>query len=104
MPSLYEADYPAQAMIAEVGDSPALEMRADALGRVRCGSVTLTPRRMGPGRRQRRHSRHQAVAQPNTTFAIVREGCTIRTTLMRPNESLISELRSRVLSICSCSR
>ena len=45
---LYESDIPLkQLMKLKVGDTLPLEMRADALVSVRCGSVTLTEGRMG---------------------------------------------------------
>jgi flagellar motor switch protein FliM len=45
---LYESDIPLkQLMTLKVGDTLPLEMRADALVSVRCGSVTLTEGRMG---------------------------------------------------------
>src|ERR1700761_6575799 len=45
---LYEADIPLkQLMKLKVGDTLPLDMRADALVSVRCGSVTLTEGRMG---------------------------------------------------------
>jgi flagellar motor switch protein FliM len=45
---LYESDVPLkQLMKLKVGDTLPLEMRADALVSVRCGSVTLTEGRMG---------------------------------------------------------
>jgi flagellar motor switch protein FliM len=45
---LYEADIPLkQLMRLKVGDTLPLDMRADALVAVRCGSVTLTEGRMG---------------------------------------------------------
>ena len=45
---LYEADIPLKRlMMLKVGDTLPLEMRADALVSVRCGSVTLTEGRMG---------------------------------------------------------
>ena len=45
---LYEADIPLkQLMKLKVGDTLPLDMRADALVAVRCGSVTLTEGRMG---------------------------------------------------------
>jgi flagellar motor switch protein FliM len=45
---LYEADIPLkQLMKLKIGDTLPLEMRADALVAVRCGSVTLTEGRMG---------------------------------------------------------
>jgi len=45
---LYEADIPLkQLMTLKVGDTLPLEMKADALVTVRCGSVTLTEGRMG---------------------------------------------------------
>ncbi len=45
---LYESDIPLkQLMQLKVGDTLPLEMRADALVSVRCGSVTLTEGRMG---------------------------------------------------------
>src|ERR1700740_3035665 len=45
---LYEADIPLkQLMQLKVGDTLPLDMRADALVAVRCGSVTLTEGRMG---------------------------------------------------------
>jgi flagellar motor switch protein FliM len=45
---LYESDIPLkQLMQLKIGDTLPLEMRADALVSVRCGSVTLTEGRMG---------------------------------------------------------
>jgi flagellar motor switch protein FliM len=45
---LYESDVPLkQLMKLKVGDTLPLEMPADALVSVRCGSVTLTEGRMG---------------------------------------------------------
>src|SRR5258705_6849756 len=45
---LYEADIPLKELMKlKVGDTLPLEMRADALVAVRCGSVTLTEGRMG---------------------------------------------------------
>src|ERR1700749_1864335 len=45
---LYEADIPLKELMKlKVGDTLPLEMRADALVSVRCGSVTLTEGRMG---------------------------------------------------------
>src|SRR5438045_9646503 len=45
---LYEAEIPLkQLMMLKVGDTLPLEMRADALVALRCGSVTLTEGRVG---------------------------------------------------------
>jgi flagellar motor switch protein FliM len=68
---LYEADMPLkQLMRLKVGDTLPLNLRADALVAVRCGSVTLTEGRMG------RVGEHVAIRvtkplrKPNTTLAM----------------------------------
>jgi len=72
---LYEADIPLkQLMKLKVGDTLPLEMRADALVAVRCGSVVLTEGTDGPGRRPCRHPCHQAASQAQYHLCDVRKG------------------------------
>jgi len=76
MPSSTKADIPLkQLMKLKVGDKTLpLEMRADALVAVRCGSVVLTEGADGPGRRPRRYPCHQAAAQAQYHLCHVRKG------------------------------
>src|SRR6202142_2795520 len=68
---LYEADIPLkQLMKLKVGDTLPLEMSADALVAVRCGSVTLTEGRMGRGGDRVAIRVTKQLRRPNTTFAM----------------------------------
>ena len=68
---LYEADIPLkQLMKLKVGDTLPLEMRADALVAVRCGSVTLTEGRMGRVGDRVAIRVTKPLRKPNTTFAM----------------------------------
>jgi flagellar motor switch protein FliM len=68
---LYEADIPLkQLMKLKVGDTLPLEMRADALVAVRCGSVTLTEGRMGRVGDRVAIRVTKQLRKPNTTFAM----------------------------------
>src|SRR6201996_6881359 len=68
---LYEADIPLkQLMTLEIGDTLPLEMRADALVSVRCGSVTLTEGRMGRVGDRVAIRVTKQLRKPNTTFAM----------------------------------
>src|SRR6202045_3878139 len=68
---LYEADIPLkQLMLLKVGDTLPLEMRADALVAVRCGSVTLTEGRMGRVGDRVAIRVTKQLRKPNTTFAM----------------------------------
>src|SRR6202171_2711969 len=69
---LYEAEIPLkQLMKLKIGDTLPLEMRADALVAVRCGSVTLTEGRMGRvGDRVAIRVTKQR-RKPNTTLAML---------------------------------
>src|SRR4249920_1457702 len=68
---LYEADIPLkQLMRLKVGDTLPLEMRADALVAVRCGSVTLTEGRMGRVGDRVAIRVTKPLRKPNTTFAM----------------------------------
>ena len=68
---LYEADIPLkQLMKLKVGDTLPLEMRADALVSVRCGSVILTEGRMGRVGDRVAIRVTKQLRKPNTTFAM----------------------------------
>jgi flagellar motor switch protein FliM len=68
---LYEADIPLkQLMQLKVGDTLPLDMRADALVAVRCGSVTLTEGRMGRVGDRVAIRVTKQLRKPNTTFAM----------------------------------
>src|SRR5690242_13087811 len=68
---LYESDIPLkQLMKLKVGDTLPLEMRADALVSVRCGSVTLTEGRMGRVGDRVAIRVTKPLRKPNTTFAM----------------------------------
>ena len=68
---LYEAEIPLkQLMQLKVGDTLPLEMRADALVAVRCGSVTLTEGRMGRVGDRVAIRVTKPLRKPNTTFAM----------------------------------
>src|SRR2546429_9654958 len=68
---LYEAEIPLkQLMMLKVGDTLPLEMRADALVAVRCGSVTLTEGRMGRVGDRVAIRVSKQLRKPNTTFAM----------------------------------
>src|SRR5215213_5188459 len=68
---LYEARLPLkQLMMLKVGDTLPLEMRADALVAVRCGSVTLTEGRMGRVGDRVAVRVTKQLRKPNTTFAM----------------------------------
>src|ERR1700755_2394953 len=68
---LYEAEIPLkQLMKLKVGDTLPLEMRADALVAVRCGSVTLTEGRMGRVGDRVAIRVTKQLRKPNTTFAM----------------------------------
>jgi len=68
---LYEADIPLkQLMKLKVGDTLPLEMRADALVEVRCGSVILTEGRMGRVGDRVAIRVTKQLRKPNTTFAM----------------------------------
>jgi len=68
---LYEAEIPLkQLMKLQVGDTLPLEMRADALVAVRCGSVTLTEGRMGRVGDRVAIRVTKQLRKPNTTFAM----------------------------------
>jgi flagellar motor switch protein FliM len=68
---LYEAEVPLkQLMKLKVGDTLPLEMRADALVSVRCGSVILTEGRMGRVGDRVAIRVTKQLRKPNTTFAM----------------------------------
>src|SRR5438874_725711 len=68
---LYEAEIPLkQLMMLKVGDTLPLEVRADALVAVRCGSVTLTEGRMGRVGDRVAIRVSKQLRKPNTTFAM----------------------------------
>src|SRR6476646_6732048 len=68
---LYEADIPLKELMKlKVGDTLPLEMRADALVAVRCGSVTLTEGRMGRVGDRVAIRVTKQLRKPNTTFAM----------------------------------
>jgi flagellar motor switch protein FliM len=68
---LYEADIPLKELMKlKVGDTLPLEMRADALVSVRCGSVTLTEGRMGRVGDRVAIRVTKQLRKPNTTFAM----------------------------------
>src|SRR5216683_1567086 len=68
---LYEADIPLkQLMKLKVGDTLPLDMRADALVSVRCGSVTLTEGRMGRVGDRVAIRVTKPLRKPKTTFAM----------------------------------
>src|SRR5450755_3537486 len=68
---LYEADIPLkQLMKLKIGDTLPLEMRADALVAVRCGTVTLTEGRMGRVGDRVAIRVTKQLRKPNTTFAM----------------------------------
>jgi flagellar motor switch protein FliM len=68
---LYEADMPLkQLMTLKVGDTLPLDMRADALVAVRCGSVILTEGRMGRVGDRVAIRVTKPLRKPNTTFAM----------------------------------
>jgi flagellar motor switch protein FliM len=68
---LYEADIPLkQLMKLKVGDTLPLEMQADALVAVRCGSVILTEGRMGRVGDRVAIRVTKQLRKPNTTFAM----------------------------------
>src|SRR6476620_182995 len=68
---LYEADIPLkQLMKLKVGDTLQLDMRADALVAVRCGSVTLTEGRMGRVGDRVAIRVTKQLRKPSTTFAM----------------------------------
>src|SRR6186713_1519356 len=68
---LYEADIPLkQLMKLKVGDTLPLEMKADALVTVRCGSVVLTEGRMGRVGDRVAIRVTKQLRKPNTTFAM----------------------------------
>src|ERR1700757_2203892 len=68
---LYESEIPLkQLMQLKVGDTLPLEMRADALVAVRCGSVTLTEGRMGRVGDRVAIRVTKQLRKPNTTFAM----------------------------------
>src|SRR5882762_6049194 len=68
---LYEADIPLkQLMSLKVGDTLPLDMRADALVSVRCGSVTLTEGRMGRVGDRVAIRVTKPLRKPKTTFAM----------------------------------
>src|ERR1700716_2731830 len=68
---LYEADIPLkQLMKLKVGDTLPLNMRADALVAVRCGSVTLTEGRMGRVGDRVAIRVTKQLRKPSTTFAM----------------------------------
>src|ERR1700753_1717722 len=68
---LYESHIPLkQLMKLKVGDTLPLEMRADALVSVRCGSVTLTEGRMGRVGDRVAIRVTKQLRKPNTTFAM----------------------------------
>ncbi|HEY2213176.1 MAG TPA: flagellar motor switch protein FliM [Bradyrhizobium sp.] len=68
---LYEADIPLkQLMKLKVGDTLPLNMRADALVSVRCGSVTLTEGRMGRVGDRVAIRVTKQLRKPSTTFAM----------------------------------
>ena len=68
---LYEADIPLKHLMKlKVGDTLPLEMRADALVSVRCGSVILTEGRMGRVGDRVAIRVTKPLRKPNTTFAM----------------------------------
>src|ERR1700742_2687934 len=68
---LYEADIPLkQLMKLKVGDTLPLDMRADALVSVRCGTVTLTEGRMGRVGDRVAIRVAKQLRKPKTTFAM----------------------------------
>src|SRR6201988_837031 len=68
---LYEADIPLKHLMQlKVGDPLPLDMRADALVAVRCGSVTLTEGRMGRVGDRVAIRVTKQLRKPNTTFAL----------------------------------
>ena len=68
---LYEADIPLrQLMTLKVGDTLPLEMKADALVAIRCGSVTLTEGRMGRVGDRVAIRVSKQLRKPNTTLAM----------------------------------
>jgi flagellar motor switch protein FliM len=68
---LYESDIPLkQLMSLKVGDTLPLDMRADALVSVRCGSVTLTEGRMGRVGDRVAIRVTKPLRKPKTTFAM----------------------------------
>src|ERR1700749_249535 len=68
---LYESDIPLkQLMTLKVGDTLPLDMRADALVSVRCGTVTLTEGRTGRGGDRDRIRVTQPCRKPKTTLAM----------------------------------
>jgi flagellar motor switch protein FliM len=68
---LYEADIPLKELMKlKVGDTLPLDMRADALVAVRCGSVTLTEGRMGRVGDRVAIRVVKQLRKPNTTFAM----------------------------------
>jgi flagellar motor switch protein FliM len=79
---LYEADIPLkQLMSLKVGDTLPLDMRADALVSVRCGSVILTEGRMGRVGDRVAIRVTKPLRKPKTTFAMF-EKADERTKLM----------------------
>ena len=56
--------------VLKIGDTLPLEMRADALVAVRCGSVTLTEGRMGRVGDRVAIRVTKQLRRPNTTFAM----------------------------------
>jgi flagellar motor switch protein FliM len=68
---LYESDIPLkQLMTLKVGDTLPLDMRADALVSVRCGTVTLTEGRMGRVGDRVAIRVTKPLRRPKTTFAM----------------------------------
>ena len=68
---LYEADIPLKHLMQlKVGDTLPLDVRADALVSVRCGSVTLTEGRMGRVGDRVAIRVTKQLRKPNTTFAM----------------------------------
>src|SRR5246127_1702523 len=68
---LYEANIPLKELMKlKVGDTLPLDMRADALVSVRCGSVTLTEGRMGGGGDRFATRVTKPLRKPKTTLAM----------------------------------
>jgi flagellar motor switch protein FliM len=105
---LYEADIPLkQLMKLKVGDTPPLEMRADALVTVRCGNVTLTEGRMGRVGDRVAIRVTKQLRKPNTTFAMFEkadadqdDGGTMNHSLGIAIESLVAVLLMLTVGYC----
>src|SRR4029079_1913328 len=93
-----------QMMKLSVGDTLMLELKTDALVKVRCGEVTLTEGRMGKGGDRVAVRVDKPLRRPRTTFAMF-ENADGSTTRLEAQRATISDSWSRAwCRLCCCLR